>query len=104
MNYDLSGLKDNPDYIEARIHWKHDLPESILDPEPLEEKVKMLDEDVEVFFDQKVVQYVRNIVWNDFFLSDELGGTLPLNHVSIPNIILEIRIVWIEEANTEGVG
>jgi hypothetical protein len=81
-----------------------DLPESILDPEPLEEKVKMLDEDVEVFFDQKVVQYVRNIVWNDFFLSDELGGTLPLNHVSIPNIILEIRIVWIEEANTEGVG
>jgi hypothetical protein len=102
LNYNLSKLKNNPDYDEARIHWEHDLPKSITDPEQLEEKIKNHNEKVDIFFDKEAVQYVRNIQWNDFFPSDEQNDIPPLNHVSIPNIIREIRrFDWIEAANTK---
>ena len=101
LKYDLSRLKDNPDYEEAKTHWEQDLPKSVTDPEQVEEKVKSLDDDVDVFFSQKAVEYVMGIQWGDLSLSDEQTSIPPLNHVSIPNIMKQIRLDWIEGENTK---
>jgi hypothetical protein len=101
LKYDLSAVKDNPDYEEAKTHWENDLPKSVTDPEQLEEKVKSLDDDVDGFFSQKAVEYVMEIQWDDLSLSDEQTGIPPLNHVSLPNIMKQIRLDWIEGQNTK---
>lgn len=101
LNYNLSKLKDNSDYSEARIHWEHDFPKSITNPERLEEKIIALNEDVDGFFNQEIIQYVRAIQWNDFFLSDEQSGIPAMNHISIPNTIREILRDWLEGATTK---
>ena len=33
LSYDLSSLKGNPDYEEAKLHWKQDLKDIGIDPE-----------------------------------------------------------------------
>jgi hypothetical protein len=101
LNYNLSNLKNNSDYNEAKIHWERDLPKSITNPEQLEEKIKNHNENVNLFFDKEAEQYVRSIQWNDFLLSDEQSGIPPLNHICIPNTIRQIRRDWLEGANSK---
>ena len=64
-------------------------------------KIKALNEDVDGFFNQEIIQYVRATQQNDFFLSDEESGIPAMNLISIQNTIREIRRDWLEGANTK---
>jgi hypothetical protein len=95
LRYDLSRLKENPDYNEAKLHWKQDIGVDTIDPEDLEQEVKLLNNDIDDFFTNKVPKYVRKLDWTPFSLSEETANIPPLNHVSIQGMISRIVIDWV---------
>ena len=58
LSYDLSSLKGNPDYEEAKLHWKQDLKDIGIDPEVIESQVETLNTDVDRFFTSQLTEPV----------------------------------------------
>jgi hypothetical protein len=98
LNYDLSSLKENPDYEEAKLHWEQDLKDIGIDPEVIEAQVKALNEDVDMFFTSQVRERVIAAITTDGKLTafESRTDVPPLNHISIPNVIKQLQSDWIE--------
>ena len=73
LRYDLSDLKTNPDYNEAKIHWEKDINEDTIDPERLEEQINLLRNGINEFFEKQTPEYVKRLEWKLFSLSDTDG-------------------------------
>lgn len=94
LRYDLSDLKTNPDYNEAKIHWEKDINEDTIDPERLEEQINLLRNEINEFFEKQTPEYVKRLEWKPFSLSDT-DGIPSLNHVSLAGIISKLQTDWI---------
>jgi hypothetical protein len=73
LRYDLSDLKTNPDYNEAKIRWEKDINEDTIDPERPEEQINLLRNGINEFFEKQTPEYVKRLEWKLFSLSDTDG-------------------------------
>jgi hypothetical protein len=98
LYYDLSSLKENPDYEEAKLHWEQDLKDIGIDPEVIEAQVNGLNKDVEMFFTSQIREpVIAAITTGGIFTAFESRTDVPpLNHISIPSVIKELQSDWIE--------
>jgi hypothetical protein len=99
LYYDLSSLKENPDYDEAKLHWKQDLKDIGIDPEMIEAQVNALNKDVDIFFTSQIRKPVIDAITADgiFTAFESRTGIPPLNHVCIHNVIKQLERDWIED-------
>ena len=103
LYYDLSSLKENPDYEEAKLHWEQDLKDIGIDPEVIEAQVKVLNKDVDMFFTSQIREpVIAAITTGGIFTAFESGTDIPaLNQISIPNVIKELQSDWIEDTGVD---
>ena len=98
LYYDLSSLKENPDYEEAKLHWEQDLKDIGIDPKRIESQVDGLNTDIDRFFTSQIREpVIAAITTGGIFTAFESGTDIPaLNQISIPNVIKELQSDWIE--------
>ncbi|MGC1930834.1 MAG: DUF4062 domain-containing protein, partial [Candidatus Nitrosopolaris sp.] len=103
LNYDLSTLKENPDYEEAKLHWEQDLKDIRIDPEVIEAQVNALNKDVDMFFTSQIREpVIAAITIVEIFTAFESGTDIPpLNQISIPNVIKQLQSDWIEDTGVD---
>jgi hypothetical protein len=103
LYYDLSSLKENADYDEAKLHWEQDLKDIGFHPEVIEAKVKALNKDVDMFFISQIRELViATITLDGKFIAFESKTRIPpLNHISIPNVIKGLQSDWIEDTGVD---
>ncbi len=98
LYYDLSSLKENPDYDEAKFHWEQDLKDIGIDPELIERQVNALNKDVVEYFTSQIPKVVRAAIAGKL-TAFELIGIPPKNQISIPYLIKQLETDWIENTN-----
>lgn len=103
LYYDLSSLKENPDYEEAKLHWEQDLKDVGIDPEVVEAKINALNKDVDMFFTSKIRELVRDTITTDGKLKafEPKTGIPPLNDISINYVIKQLERDWIEDTGVD---
>jgi hypothetical protein len=103
LYYDLSSLKENADYEEAKLHWEQDLNDIRIDPEVIEAQINALNNDVDMFFASKIRELVRDAITTDGKLKvyEPITGIPPLNHISIHNVIKHLESDWIEDTGVD---
>jgi hypothetical protein len=103
LYYDLSSLKENADYEEAKLHWKQDLNDIGINPELIEAQVNALNKDVDMYFTSKIREVVRNAISKDGKLKvfEPKTGIPLLNHISIHNVIKQLERDWIEDTGVD---
>ncbi len=103
LNYDLSSLKENPDYEVAKLHWEQDLDDIGIGPEVIEAQVNTLNKDVDMFFTSQIREpVIATITIEGIFTAFESKTDIPpLNHISIPNVIKQLQSDWIEDTGVD---
>ncbi|MFZ0513639.1 MAG: hypothetical protein WAM14_18680 [Candidatus Nitrosopolaris sp.] len=97
LDYDLSELKDNPDYDEAKVHWEQDLKNIGMDPEQIESRVKDLNTDIDKFFTSHIREHVIAAATEANLTAFDETGIPPLNQISIPYVIKQLESDWIDD-------
>ncbi|MGC1931872.1 MAG: hypothetical protein WA667_23120, partial [Candidatus Nitrosopolaris sp.] len=98
LNYDLTDLKENPDYDEAKLHWEQDLKDIGVDPELIERQVNALNKHVDEYFTSQIPKVVRAAIAGKL-TAFELIGIPPKNQISIPYVVKQLETDWIENTN-----